>query len=414
MELFKAVPIMQSYREMSRYINFGNRKKSLPVLNALGLKAFHNIRADENVPGFSRSTMDGFAVRAADTFGASDGLPAYLDVVGEVLMGQEVQGSIRQPGQAWSIPTGGMLPGGCDAVVMVEYTEELDVKTIGVTRPVAPGENIVQRGEDISPGEIIVPQGQIIRPQELGVLAAAGITSVDVEEPVRVAIISTGDEVVNPLENPGPGQIRDINSYTLYGLVRQAGGYPVLRGIIKDDYNELREVMEDEMVRSDIILLSGGSSVGTRDLSAKVITSLGGPGILFHGISIKPGKPTIGAVVGEKPVFGLPGHPVSAMVVFLLLVDPLIRCREYPLEEEGLLMRFPVTAKITRNLRSAAGREDYVRVALRQQDGQLLADPILGRSGLIATMARADGLARIPPELEGIEAGDPVRVKMLC
>lgn len=413
MELFKALTVIQSYREMSRYINFGNRKKPLPVLNALGLKAFHSIRADENVPGFSRSIMDGFAVRAVDTFGASDGLPAYLDVAGEVLMGQGVHDSVK-PGQAWRIPTGGMLPEGCDAVVMVEYTEELDEKTVGVTRPVAPGENIVSRGEDISPGEIIVPKGQVIRPQELGVLAAAGITSVDVEEPVRVAIISTGDEVVNPTETPGPGQVRDINSYTLYGLVRQAGGNPVIRGIIRDDYDELKEIMEEEIVRSDMILLSGGSSVGTRDISARVIASLGDPGILFHGISIKPGKPTIGAVVGERPVFGLPGHPVSAMVVFLLLVDPLIRGRKYPLEEEEFLMRFPVTARITRNLRSAAGREDYIRVALRQQDGQLLADPVLGRSGLIATMARADGLARIPPELEGIEAGDPVRVKILC
>ncbi|MFZ5634468.1 MAG: gephyrin-like molybdotransferase Glp [Bacillota bacterium] len=412
MELFKALTVLESCREIARHMNISRRKNTVPLLEALGCRLYEDVKAPDDVPGFNRSTMDGFAVRARDTFGASESMPAYLDVAGEVFMGRNIPDSVR-PGQAWRIPTGGMLPAGCDAVVMVEYTEELDEKTIGVTRPVAPGDNIVQRGEDISAGDFIVTRGTVIRPQELGVLAAAGVTAVEVEDPLRVSIISTGDEVVAPSENPGPGQVRDINSYTLYGLVGRAGAVPVLCGIVGDDYRRLRDVMAAEIESSDIILLSGGSSVGTRDVSARVIESLGGPGILFHGISVKPGKPTIGAVVAGKPVFGLPGHPVSAMVVFTLLVEPLLRAGRYPRDEDEFLMEFPVTARITRNLRSAAGREDFVRVSLRQENGQLLADPILGKSGLIATMSRAGGLARIAPDLEGIEAGEFVRIKIM-
>lgn len=412
LELFRALSVFESYRELSRHMKISRRGKTVPLLEALGCRLFRDVKAPDDVPGFNRSTMDGFAVRSGDTFGASESMPAYLEVAGEVFMGRNMPESVS-PGKAWRIPTGGMLPGGCDAVVMVEYTEELDDKTIGVTRPVAPGENIVRRGEDITAGDVVLSGGTVIRPQELGVLAAAGITEVEVEEPLRLSIISTGDEVVSPFETPGPGQVRDINSYTLYGVAQRAGAVPALCGIVGDQRQRLRDVMAAALESSDIILLSGGSSVGARDLSAGVIESLGGPGILFHGISIKPGKPTIGAVVEGKPVFGLPGHPVSAMVVFSLLVEPLLRVGRYPADEQEYLMDFPVTARITRNLRSAAGREDFVRVTLGQRGGELVADPVLGKSGLIATMAQAHGLARIPPEAEGIESGEWVRVKLV-
>lgn len=412
MELFKALTILESFHKLAGYIKLEHRKKVLPLQEALGCRIYRDLVSPVDVPGFDRSTMDGFAVRAVDTFGASESLPAYLDIAGEISMGRDAAGPAR-PGCAWKIPTGGMLPEGCDAVVMVEYTDELDERTIGVNRPVSPGENIVRKGEDIATGEIAVAGGRIVRPQEAGILAAVGITSVEVVEPLRVSIISTGDEVVDPSVTPGPGQIRDINSYTLYGLARCAGGVPRMCGITGDDYRKLKDTMEKEMDRSDIILISGGSSVGVRDVSADVINSLGKPGILFHGLSIKPGKPAIGAVIDGKPVFGMPGHPVSAMVVFLLLVEPLLRAGRYPVDEEEFLLEFPVTAKITRNLRSAAGREDFVRVSLRQQGGEILADPVLGKSGLISTMSKADGLARIPRDLEGVESGDRVRVKII-
>jgi len=302
-----------------------------------------------------------------------------------------------------------MLPAGADAVVMVEHTEELDEKTIGVTRPVAPGENVVRRGEDVPAGSVVLPAGHRLRPQDLGILAAAGVVAVEVRRPLKVGIISTGDEVVSPEEKPAPGQVRDINSYTLYGAVAGCGGEPRLYGIVRDDFQRLQERLARALAENDMVLLSGGSSVGTRDVAARVIDSLGRPGVLFHGISLKPGKPSVGAVVNGKPVFGLPGHPASALVIFELLVAPLISSYTYPREK---FREFPLKARITRNLRSAAGREDFVRVKLHLQDGELHAEPVLGKSGLITTMVRADGLARIPAGKEGVEAGEWVEVKL--
>jgi molybdopterin molybdotransferase len=301
-----------------------------------------------------------------------------------------------------------MLPPGADAVVMVEYTEELDEQTIGVTRPVAPGDHVVRTGEDIAPGAGALPRGHVLRPQDLGLLAAVGISDVPVFVPTRVGIISTGDELVETREQPGPGRVRDINSYALYGQAVAVGAQPRIYGIVRDDFDLLLNGIRQALAECDLVLLSGGSSVGTRDAAARVLDTLGSPGVLFHGISIKPGKPTVGAVVDGKPVFGLPGHPVSAMVVFDLLITPLLRHGVYlhdPLE-------FPVHARLTRNMRSAAGREDYLRVRLYQENGAIIADPVLGKSGLISTMVQASGLAYIPAEKEGVEAGEYIAVKL--
>ena len=406
-ELFQARTVAEARNLLAGHLGGGLPVEEVDLLAGLGRRLARDVTAGEAVPGFDRSTMDGFAVRARDTFGASESLPAYLDVTGEIFMGQDAGGGPAAH-EAWRIPTGGMLPPGTDAVVMVEYTEELDDRTIGVTRPVAPGENIVHRGEDVAAGDVVLGAGQIIRAQDLGLLAAVGVTRVEVAGRLKVAIISTGDEVVPPDQEPGPGQVRDINSYALYGQVLAAGGEPRLYGIAQDEFAALQEQVQRALQECGLVLISGGSSVGTRDVAARVMDSLGSPGVLFHGISIKPGKPTIGAVVNGRPVFGLPGHPVSAMVVFDLLVAPLVRdgvYRNSPLE-------FPVRATITRSLRSAAGREDYIRVRLLPGDTILLADPVLGKSGLIATMTKAHGLAYIPSEKEGVEAGEQVAVKL--
>lgn len=409
-ELFKALTIPEARAALACQLA-GLRTEKVPLLESLGRRLALEVRAAEEVPGFDRSTMDGYAVRARDTFGASEGLPSYVDVCGEVLMGRQPAGEVGA-GQAFRIATGGMLPPGADAVVMVEYTEELDAKTIGVTRPVAPGENVVRRGEDVGAGEVVLAAGHRIRPQDLGLLAAVGVTGVEVVLPIRVGIVSTGDELVNPAEVPGPGQVRDINSYALFGAVAESGGVPRLYGIVRDDFKCLKDTLEQALEENEMVLLSGGSSVGTRDIAFKVIESLGEPGVLFHGISVKPGKPTVGAVVGNKPVFGLPGHPASAMVVFELLVAPLLRTGGYPTGPAARLFEFPIRAVINRNLRSAAGREDFIRVKLRVREGQLTADPVLGKSGLISTMVKADGLARIPSGKEGVEAGEVVEVKL--
>ena len=406
-ELFQARTVREARDLLAGHVKLRCAVEKVPLLEALGRRLAEEMAAVDDVPGFDRSTMDGFAVRARDTFGASESLPAYLDVGGEVFMGREPEGKVSV-GQAWRIPTGGMLPGGADAVVMVEHTEELDALTIGVNKPVAPGDHVVRAGEDITAGGVVLPAGHLIRPQDLGLLSAVGVTGVPVVKRHRVGIISTGDEVVEPELTPGPGQARDINSYVLYGQVLAAGGEPVLFGIARDEFDVLLDMLRRAVVECDLVLLSGGSSVGTRDVASRVLDTLGTPGVLFHGISIKPGKPTVGAVVDGKPVFGLPGHPVSAAVVFELFITPLLKHGsyiDYPLE-------FPVRARIKRNMRSAAGREDYLRVRLARENGDITAEPVLGKSGLISTMVRADGLARIPAEKEGVEAGEYVDVKL--
>ncbi|KJS10580.1 MAG: molybdenum cofactor biosynthesis protein [Peptococcaceae bacterium BRH_c8a] len=406
-ELFQARTVREARELLAGHIKLDGTVEKVSLLDALGRRLAREVTAVDHVPGFDRSTMDGFAVRARDTFGASESLPAYLDVGGEVLMGCEPAGGIAV-GQAWHIPTGGMLPPGADGVVMVEHTEELDDRTVGVNKPVAPGEHVVRAGEDIIAGAVVLPEGHLIRPQDLGLLSAVGVTEVPVTRRLRVGIISTGDEVVEPTQTPKPGQVRDINSYVLYGQALAAGARPEIRGIASDEFELLLDMLQRAVDECDLVLLSGGSSVGTRDVASQALDTLGTPGVLFHGISIKPGKPTVGAVVGGKPVFGLPGHPVSAAVVFELFVTPLIKYWGYvddPLE-------FPVRARLMRNMRSAAGREDYIRVQLARNNGDITAEPVLGKSGLISTMVRADGLAHIPAEKEGVEAGEYINVKL--
>ncbi|MEW5762560.1 MAG: gephyrin-like molybdotransferase Glp [Bacillota bacterium] len=400
MRLFQVRTVEEAVTVLRRYANVARPSRVCPLAEALGLAVARDILAPEDVPGFDRSTMDGFAVRASDTFGASEGLPAYLEVVGEVRMG-EAPATALSPGQACRIATGGMLPAGADAVVMVEHTETVDERTVGVTRPVAPGENTVRRGDDIRAGEVLFAAGHRLRPQDVGLLAAAGVAEVPVLAPPRVGIITTGDEIVPVEQTPGPGQVRDVNSYTNAGLVAACGGVPVRYGIVRDDFDALYTAASRALAETDMVVVSGGSSVGTRDMTARVIDALGEPGVLFHGLAVRPGKPTIGAVVAGKPVIGLPGHPVSAMVVFDLIVRPLINPGE---------RRLAVRARVSRQLRSAPGREDYVRVRLRRENGELVAEPILGKSGLIATMARADGLAVISLDSGGVEAGECVDV----
>ncbi|MCG0238615.1 MAG: molybdopterin molybdotransferase MoeA [Firmicutes bacterium] len=361
------------------------------------------------LPGFDRSSVDGYAVRAEDTFGASEGLPAYLRVVDRIPMGKAPERPLG-PGECAQIATGGMLPPGADAVVMVEHTEELGPDEIGVLRPVSPGENVIRRDEDCPAGGTVVPRGRVLRAQELALLAHAGITRVQVARRPRVAILSTGDELVPPGETPGPGQIRESNSYAVRALVRELGGEPFYLGIAPDQEAAIRERLEEGLRRGDVVVVSGGSSVGARDLVAGLIQNLGKPGVLVHGVRLKPGKPTILALVDGKPVVGLPGHPVSAQVVFGLFVEPLLRqllgLPPFPAFAAG------VRARMAKNVASATGRVDVIRVALVERDGEYWAEPILGKSGLISTLTRAHGVVVVPEEKEGILAGEVVEVRL--
>lgn len=376
--------------------------------DALGRVTAEDILSPEDLPAFARSTMDGYSVRSRDTFGASEGLPAYLDLVGEVLMGRTTEVELGV-GQAATAYTGGMLAHGADAVVMVERTQTLDDTAIEVLRAVAPGENVVQVGEDVRKGEPILAKGSVIRPQDIGGMLALGITSVSVNRKPIVGIISTGDELVPPGENVRPGQIRDINSYTISALVEQSGGKPKRIALVSDDFEAQRQSAVEGLGTCDALVFSAGSSVSSRDLTADVLNSLGEPGVIVHGISIKPGKPTVVGAVDGKPVFGLPGNPVSAMVVFNLLVRPAI----YHLSGcKTALPQSIAQATLARDIPSVAGREDYVPVRLVGDDDQQRAEPVFGKSNLIYTLVKSDGIVRVPLDKSGLYAGEVVDVRL--
>lgn len=378
----------------------------VPLVESLGRVLAEDIHSDVDIPDFNRSTMDGYAVKAASTFGASEANPAYLTIKGQIPMGVRPDFSIG-PGEAARIATGGMLPMGADSVIMVEHIDTLDDTTIEAYRSIAPGQNIIEKGEDIQRSEVALTRGRRIRPQEAGLIAACGKMAVSVFRRPMVGIISTGDEVMPVDQVPGEGQIRDINTHSLSGQVLEAGGVPVAFGIVKDSREDLMARCQLALRTTDMVLISGGSSVGTRDFTVEVLESLPDTNILVHGISISPGKPTILARSGHKPFWGLPGHAASAMVVFAVVVRPFLD-RLSGLSADT--RKFPVQAVLNRNLASAQGRVDYVRVRLFESDGKVMAEPILGKSGLIHTMVKADGLIAIDMNTEGLYEGTGVEV----
>jgi molybdopterin molybdotransferase len=399
--------------------------ESIGVISSLNRVLAEDILAPRPLPDFQRSTVDGYAVRAGDTHGASDSLPAYLTLIGEVPMGDSPSFEIRQ-GQCALIHTGGMLPNGADAVVMLEYTQETREVSkdltglsseIEISRAVADGENIIRIGEDVAQGQLVLPKGIRVRPAEIGGLMALGIQSIRVAKPVRVGLISTGDEVIDPSQTPHPGQIRDINSYTLGALVEKSGGVAKRYGIISDQFEALKDAAAKALSECDVVIITAGSSASTRDMTADVIRQLGEPGVLVHGINTRPGKPTILGMCNGKAVIGLPGNHVSALVNGYLFVVPVI---------EKLLGALPkpkatVQATLTVNLPSQAGREDWIPVKLSpspsgrgsRDEGEFRANPIFGKSNLIFTLASADGLLRIPPDATGLSAGEMVEVMLI-
>jgi len=386
--------------------------EEVDLAGALGRVLAAPVPAPEDVPPFPRASMDGYGVRAADTFGASVGAPQYLEIKGEVPMGVVPERGVGV-GEAFRVPTGAMLPPGADAVVMVEYTAEHPDGTLEVRRPVAPGENVLKPGEDVARGEALFPSGSRLRPQDLGLLAALGVSRLTVFRRPRVAILSSGDEIVPITQNPAPGQVRDSNAYLAGAQVAAWGGLPALQGIIPDDFAALQTALAAALKEADLILISGGSSVGARDLTLEAIKALAGAEVLVHGVAIRPGKPTILAAVGKTaplPLLGLPGHPASAAVVMEVLGKPLLA------RLAGLRDSHPwgreVVAHLSRNLAGASGREDYVRVRLREAGETLWADPVLGPSGLLSPLVKSDGLVMIPLGVEGLVRGEAVTVRL--
>ena len=379
--------------------------------HACGRVLAAEVLAPEPVPHFDRSVMDGYAVRAQDTFGASETLPALLEIAGEVSMGEVASRQI-EPGKAVAMPTGGMLPAGADAVVMVEYTHPLDAQTIEVTRTVAPGENVLRRGEDIPLGEIVLPRGWRLRPQDLGMLAALGMGTVAVYCRPRVAVLSTGDEIV-PISTSAllPGKVRDINSFTLAAQMEDFGATVSYRATVEDRLEVLVDTCREAFCDHDVVVLSGGSSVGMRDFTVQVLDAFADAELLAHGVAIRPGKPTILARIGKKIFWGLPGHPVSALTVCRALVLPSLAVLQgmagTDLDQDLGSTLFGILAN---QLPSVHGRTDYAPVTLISDGDSVLVKPIFGKSAMISVLGRADGFVVVPAHVEGLDQGSRVRV----
>ncbi len=380
----------------------------LSLADCLDRVSADQILSPEDLPPADRSTMDGFAVIAADTFGASQSMPGYLDIKGEVIMGHLPEGTVSR-GNCFKIPTGGLLPDGADAVIMHEHTVPVDEQVVEVIKPVGSGANLIRKGDDIEKGQVAVARGQLLRPQELGLLAGLGITEVEVCKVVEVAILSTGDEIVDYHDSPHSGQIRDINSIVLGSLVRRCGARVRDFGIVRDDESSFFSAVEKAVAETDLVLFSGGSSVGMRDLGEQAIERLGNPGILVHGVSLKPGKPVIIGLCDKKPVFGLPGHPVSALVCFDFFVRPAVEAIA-GLSRGTSQLQPSLQARLKRNINSAAGRLDVVRVRLEFEQEEVVARPVLGKSGAISTLSQAHGYFLIQEDSQGVSSDEIVEV----
>lgn len=390
-------------------VSFSTQVEEIKTEDSLGRVIAEDIHADYPLPNFRRSTVDGYAVNARDTFGASDSLPAYLKLIGEVSMGVAADQALGD-NECALIHTGGMLPEGADAVVMVEYTQQSLETEVEIMKAVGVGENVIQVGEDVSEGELVIHAGTKLRPVEIGGLMALGVTKIQVAKMPLIGIISSGDEVVPPQEEMLPGQVRDINSYTLRALVEDSGGIPKLYGIIEDTFDTMVKKVSMAIDECDLVIITAGSSASTRDLTARVINEIGDPGVLVHGVNVKPGKPTILSIVDEKPVIGLPGNPVSALVIAGIFVVPVIK-KMIGLVHERQKPR--VQAVLGVNVASSTGREEWVPVKLIRDNGGLVAEPIFGKSNLIFTLAKAEGLIRIAPDNNGILAGETVEVWLI-
>lgn len=408
-EFLQLLPPPQALEKFLNHVQPSSKTESVPLNQAAQRVTAANITSPFPLPSFFRSTVDGFALQAADTHGASETLPTYLTIVGEVEMGTTPTFKIS-PGECAIIHTGGMLPAGADAVVMVEYTQEARPGEVEILRAVSTNSNVLQPGEDVAQGDVVIQAGTWLQSAEIGGLAAIGQDTVQVTMKPKVGIISSGDEVIPPGRPIQPGQVYDINSYSLQSLVEKAGAEPVSYGILPDDPAAFKATAQRAKAECDLIIFTAGSSVSVRDLTATTINQLGAPGVLVHGVSVRPGKPTILAVADGVPIIGLPGNPVSALVIARIFVTATIRKL---LKTNPARPKPTVAATLALNLASQAGREDWIGVRLTQTDTGYSADPIFGKSNLIFTLAQADGLIKIPAPANGISAGETVTVELI-
>jgi molybdopterin molybdotransferase len=414
-EFLELNPPEKFWEEIKSFLsNKSLSREKLNLENSLGRILAEDIFSPVDLPPFSRSTVDGYAVKAADTAGASASMPTYFEIAGSIEMGKGTELKLKN-GQAAAIPTGGMLPEGADAVLMIEDTEKIDENTIESFKSLAAGENLVQKAEDIAAGELLFKKGHKLMARDIGALAGLGITEINAFSRAEVSVISTGDELISAEAEADSGQIRDINSYSITSYLNKIGAAAKKVGIVEDKFEKLKEAVKNELGQ-DLVLISGGSSVGIKDMTIDLLNSLGDPGVLLHGLAIKPGKPTILAVIEDTIVIGLPGHPASAWTVNNILVAEIVRVLngEKEAAEIGIQEnKYPIKAQLTRSLVSDKGREEYIPVRIIKENNKLLAEPLLGKSSLITNLAHGDALLRVPRNQEGKEKGELVELTLI-
>ncbi|MDK2799150.1 MAG: molybdopterin molybdotransferase [Clostridiales bacterium] len=408
MKFLKVLSVDETKEELTvTFANFNLAIEELDIVDALDRILAQDIVSPMDVPQFNRSTVDGYAIKSFDSHGTSDFMPGFLKVIGAVSIGESTNLSVSA-GEAVYVPTGGIIPEGADSVIMIEHIEKLDENTIAVYKPICTGENIIYAGDDIKKQQLVLEKGKKITPQDIGVLAAIGISKIKTYKKPRFYIISTGDEIIDLDETLTLGKIRDINGYVLSALVQKVGGEVVDKVIVKDNFDLLRKEVQKGIDIADIILISGGSSVGIRDFTYDVINSFKGKGVFVHGVAIKPGKPTIIGEAEGKAVFGLPGHPVSAMMVFKIFVEYFIKARM------GIKEHFNMTKAIMDfNVHSSPGKETYQMVHLQEREGKFYAVPSFGKSGFITLLSKSSGYIIIKDHIEGLNKGEEVNVYFL-
>jgi len=384
-------------------------EEEISLLAAYDRVLRENVVSALDIPPFNRSTVDGYAVKAQDTFGVEENQPVKLRLCGVVNVGEQPKISLRK-GEAAEIVTGAPIPEGADAVVMVEDTDREDDE-LRVYRAVTRTENVMTKGVDIKKGETVLKAGQVLGASEIGVLAALGLTKVKAFKVPVVAVLSTGAEVTEPGKALPAGKIYDINAYSLSTAVQESGGKPVYLGVVPDDKAELRKALQDALAAADMVLTSGGVSVGPKDLTPQIVDSLGEPGLLVCGIAVKPGKPTTVALIGKKPVFALPGHPTSALLMFHLLARPVIQVMSGRTVAEVKTVK----ALAATRMFSAKGRRTFVMVKLKRDEfKRFIAEPVeTGASGAITTLAKADGFVEVPENQQFVDDGEEVVVSLL-
>ncbi|TDO78313.1 molybdopterin molybdochelatase [Halanaerobium saccharolyticum] len=414
-EFLELNPPEKFWQEIKSFLSNKNLNTEILNLdNCLGRILAEDLYSPVDLPPFSRSTVDGYAVKAADTAGASASMPTYFEIIGSVEMGESTKLELKS-GQAAAIPTGGMLPAGADSVLMIEDTEKIEANTIESFKSLAAGENLVQKAEDIAAGELLFKKGHKIMARDIGALAGLGITEFKGAARAKVSVISTGDELIPAEAEAKPGQIRDINSYSITSYLNKIGAQTKKVGIVEDKFESLKEAVKSELDQ-ELVLISGGSSVGIKDMTIDLLNSLGEPGVLLHGLAIKPGKPTILAVIEGTIVMGLPGHPASAWTVNNVLVAEIVRVLngEKRAAEIGTSNnKYLIKAELTRSLVSDKGREEYIPVRIYKENDKLMAEPLLGKSSLITNLAYGDAVLRVPRNQEGKEKGEIVELTLI-